>query len=144
LKGDAIPIFGKIIAIVDCFDAITSTRPYQHSISAHHAIRQMYEWRGTDFQEQLLEQFIQCLGIYPTGTIVELTTGEVGIIAAQNRTRRLRPRVMLVLDEHKVAIDRNPIIDLVQVTEDAGGNKLEIACTHDLGAFGIDPKAYFL
>jgi HD-GYP domain-containing protein (c-di-GMP phosphodiesterase class II) len=143
IHGGDIPIFARIIAIVDCFDAITSVRPYREAISAHHAIRQMYEWRDTEFQAQLYEQFIQCLGVYPTGTIVELSTGEVAIVVAQNRTRRLRPRVMLVLDEEKVAFERNSILDLSDEIPGPGQRPMEIVNSHDSGAFGIDPKLYF-
>ncbi len=143
LKGGAIPIYARIVAIVDCFDAITSTRPFRESISAHHAIRQMYDWRDREFQAQLYEQFIQCLGVYPTGTIVELSTGEVAIVVSQNRTRRLRPRVMLVLDEQKVAMKRNAIIDLSEDLPGTGKRPLEIINSHDSGAFGIDPQQFF-
>jgi HD-GYP domain-containing protein (c-di-GMP phosphodiesterase class II) len=143
LKGGTIPIYARIVAIVDCFDAITSTRPFRAPISAHHAIRQMYDWRDKEFQAQLYEQFIQCLGVYPTGTIVELSSGEIAIVVAQNRTRRLRPRVMLVLDEEKVALERNPILDLGDELPGPGQRPLEIVNSHDSGAFGIDPGRYF-
>ena len=143
LKGGTIPIYARIVAIVDCFDAITSTRPFRAPISAHHAIRQMYEWRDKEFQAQLYEQFIQCLGVYPTGTIVELSSGEIAIVVAQNRTRRLRPRVMLVLDEEKVALERNSILDLGSELPGPGQRPLEIVNSHDSGAFGIDPGRYF-
>jgi len=143
IHGSDIPIFARIIAIVDCFDAITSPRPYRAAISSHHAIRQMYEWRDTEFQAQLYEQFIQCLGVYPTGTIVELSSGEVAIVVAQNRTRRLRPRVMLILDDEKVALTRNSLLDLKEEMPGPGARPLEIINSHDSGAFGIDPKLYF-
>jgi len=143
ILGGDIPIFARIIAIVDCFDAITSPRPYRSAISSHHAIRQMYEWRDTEFQAPLYEQFIQCLGVYPTGTIVELSSGEVAIVVAQNRTRRLRPRVMLILDDEKVAFTRNSILDLKEEMPGPGERPLEIINSHDSGAFGIDPKLYF-
>ncbi|MDX1593997.1 MAG: HD-GYP domain-containing protein [Gammaproteobacteria bacterium] len=142
MEGE-IPIFARIIAIVDCFDAITSKRPFREPISAHHAIRQMYEWRDTEFQAQLYEQFIQCLGVYPTGTIVELSSGEIAIVVAQNRTRRLRPRVMLILDEEKVAFERNSVLDLGDELPGPGERPLEIVDSHDSGAFGIDPTRYF-
>lgn len=143
LRGGEIPIYARIVAIVDCFDAITSTRPFREPISAHHAIRQMYDWRDKEFQAQLYEQFIQCLGVYPTGTIVELSSGEIAIVVAQNRTRRLRPRVMLVLDEQKVALERNSILDLGDELPGPGTRPLEIVNSHDSGSFGIDPRRYF-
>ncbi|MBI5040104.1 MAG: HD-GYP domain-containing protein, partial [Gammaproteobacteria bacterium] len=101
LTSEKTSVYGKIAAIVDCYDAITSDRPYSVAVSPHEAIRSLYEWRNVDFQEELVEQFIQCLGVYPTGTLVELNTGQVGIVLSQNRVRRLRPKVMLVLNADK-------------------------------------------
>ncbi len=144
LEGTAIPVFARIAAIVDCYDAITSDRSYRRAISSHEAIKQMYEWGNIDFQLELIEQFIQCLGIYPTGSLVELSTGQVGVILSQNRVRRLRPKIMLILDPHKVAYESFPIVDLVTETLDKDGNPLDIVATHEPGAFGIDPHAFYL
>ena len=142
--GREIPVFGRMAAIVDCYEAITSDRPYAKAISSHDAIRKIYEWRKVDFQEELVEQFIQCLGVYPTGTLVELTTGEVGVVFEQSRVRRLRPKVMLVLNAEKIAYGCFPIVDLLQVTEDKDGNQLDIAHTLEPGSYGIQPKTLFL
>jgi len=144
LHGTQIPVFARIAAIVDCYCAITRNRCYNRAISPHEAIKQMYEWGGIDFQMELVEQFIQCLGIYPTGSLVELTTGEVGVILSQNRFRRLRPKVMLILDPRKIAYEHFPIIDLIKETEDEEGNELEIIAAHEPGSFGIDPKTFYL
>ena len=62
-------------------------RSYAHSVREPRA-----------FEETLLEQFIQCIGIYPVGGAVELNTGEAGLVIAQNPLRRLLPRVMVMLD----------------------------------------------
>ena len=73
LKGNAIPIFARIAAIVDCYDAITSPRAYARAISPSAAIKMLYEWKDIDFQGELVEEFIQAVGIYPgrlTGRIV--------------------------------------------------------------------------
>jgi HD-GYP domain-containing protein (c-di-GMP phosphodiesterase class II) len=144
LQGTEIPVFARIAAIVDCYDAITSDRTYSRAISSHDAIKQLYEWGNIDFQIELIEQFIQCLGIYPTGSLVELSTGQVGVILSQNRVRRLRPKVMLILDPHKVAYDSFPIVDLVTETHDENGNAIDIVATHEPGAFGIDPTTFYL
>lgn len=144
LRAGEIPVFGRIAAIVDCYDAITSDRPYGSSLSRHEAIRKIYEWRDKDFQAELVEQFIQCLGVYPTGSLVELSTGEVGVVFAQNRVRRLRPQVMLVLDADKVAYGSFPIIDLMSESSGADDEPLEIIRAVPPGAYGIDPKKLFL
>ena len=144
LTSEQTSVYGKIAAIVDCYDAITSDRPYSVAVSPHEAIRSLYEWRNVDFQEEVVEQFIQCLGVYPTGTLVELNTGQVGIVLSQNRVRRLRPKVMLVLNADKHNYDIAPTIDLMTETVDRQGRLLEIARSLDPGSFGIDPTAYFL
>jgi HD-GYP domain-containing protein (c-di-GMP phosphodiesterase class II) len=142
LPGAQIPVFGRIAAIVDCYDAIVSKRPYSAPLPPHEAIAKIYEWRNFDFQEDLVEQFIQCLGIYPTGSIVELNTGAVGIVLAQNPVRRLRPKLMVILDENKKPLASFQTIDLF--LEQANDTQIEITRALERGAFGIDPKDYFL
>lgn len=96
IKGHGIPVFGRIAAIVDFYDAVSSERLYGETLSPSEAVKKLYELRDLDFQGELVEQFIQAIGLYPAGTIVELSHGEIGIVVAQNRTRRLRPKVMQV------------------------------------------------
>lgn len=140
-RGADIPLFGRIAGILDCYDAITSDRSYQRAISPHQALRVLYNARDKAFQEELIEQFIQCLGVYPTGSLVELVSGEVAIVIAQNRVRRLRPRIMLILGHDKVALNDFETIDLDRETP---GKTLEIARVLDPGTYGINPKEYYL
>ena len=144
LSNGHIPVFGQIAGLVDCYDAITSDRPHQRALSPHAAVNQLYQWRNVDFQDALVEQFIQCLGVYPTGTLVELTSGQVGIVLVQNRVRRLRPKVMLVLDEDKNRYGIAPTVDLMTESEDNDGAKLEIQSALPPGAYGIDPKEFYI
>lgn len=144
LIGTATPIYGRMAAIVDCYDAITSTRPYGAAMSPHEAIRKLYEWRGVEFQEELIEHFIQCLGVYPTGTLVELSTGEVGIVISQNRVRRLRPKVMMILDKEKSPTPMYSTVDLATAAPDCDGNAIEIERSVDPDTYNIDPKEFFL
>lgn len=144
LAGAQIPVVGRMAAIVDCYDAITSDRPYQKAVTPHEAVRLMYEWRNVDFQEELIEQFIQCLGVYPTGSLVELNSGEVGIVYAQNRVRRLRPKIMLVLGRDKQPLDFAPTVDLLSEAEKEDGMKLAIVRAVDPGEFDIDLADYYL
>jgi len=144
IPGHLIPVKGRIAALVDCFDAIISERAYSHAVSAYEAVNMIYEWRDKDFQSDMVEQFIQCIGLFPTGTLVELTTGEVGIVISQNRVRRLRPRVMLVLDKDKVACEFNPVIDLIEEPDDEEDEKIEILRPLATGSYGIDIGDYYL
>jgi len=144
LKGLQIPLLGRIAGIVDCYGAITTDRPYAPAMSATQAMQTLYEWRDIDFQAELVEQLIQALGIYPTGTLVELSSGEVGAVIAQNPLRRLRPKVMVVLDPDKRPYNNFPILDLIQATEDNKGNPLGISRALQPGAYGIDAKELYL
>ena len=145
VPGHLIPVKGRIAALVDCYDAIISERAYSHAVSAYEAVNMIYEWRDKDFQSDMVEQFIQCIGLFPTGTLVELTTGEVGIVISQNRVRRLRPRVMMVLDKDKIAYDFNPVIDLIEESDEKEGDeKIEILRPLATGSYGIDIGDYYL
>ncbi|MCO6413075.1 MAG: HD-GYP domain-containing protein [Thiogranum sp.] len=144
LPGHKIPVNGRIAALVDCYDAITSDRPYSPAMSTYDAIQALYEWRDKDFQADMVEQFIQCIGLYPTGTLVEMSTGEVGIVLEQNRVRRLRPQVMLLLDKDKYVYEMNPILDLIEDPLDAQGRIIEIRQPLPAGSYGINAGDYYL
>ncbi len=144
LKGETIPVSGRIAAIIDCYDAMTSERPYMKPVSSHDAIRELYKWRGTDFQEELVEQFIQCLGIYPTGTLVELNSGQVAIVLSQNRVRRLSPKLLLIMNADKVPYEKPHILDLMKYEEETLAERLTIAQALEPEDFDIDPTDYYL
>lgn len=144
LPGRKIPVKARIAALVDCYDAIISERAYSSAISAYDAIQVLYQARDKDFQADMVEQFIQCIGLYPTGTLVELSTGDVGLVLAQNRLRRLRPRVMLVLRPDKVAYELNPIMDLIEDPLDENGKLVEIRQPLPPGSYGIHAADYYL
>ncbi len=145
LAGDGIPLFGRIAGIVDSFDAMTSKRPYRESVSKYDALQQMYRERGRLFQADLLEQFVQCLGVYPVGTLVELSTGEVAVVTAQNPVRRLFPCVMVLTDAAKKLRKGFEALDL-RDTLAAGRASAQVSirrCLH-VGAYGLDPRELYL
>jgi len=138
LGGDDIPIFARIAAIVDCYDAITSHRSYARAIPPAQAIKLLYESKDIDFQAELVEEFIQAVGIYPAGTLVELSTGEVAVVVAEYRTRRLRPQVMLMLDAQKQPLPDLRMLDLLSVTHDDSGQSIDIVNSLEPDAYGLD------
>ncbi len=142
-KGTQIPLYARIAAIADCYDAITSQRVYAKPITHALAIKQMYEWRGYDFQPELIEAFIQAVGIYPTGTLVELTSGEVGIVVKENPGKRLRPQVLVILDGDKQHRSDFIEMDLAAPIE-VGSQAIEIAKTLEPGAHGLDPETLYI
>ncbi len=145
LKGADIPVYGRIAGLIDCYDAMTSQRSHVEAMSSYEAVRELNALAGLHFQKELVEQFVQALGMFPAGSIVELNSGEVGIVIEQNRVRRLRPKVMIVLDPDKQPVNAHTTIDLRKVSGDARKEDGQwITTGHEPGAFGIDPAHYFI
>ena len=133
VKSGEIGLFGGMAGVVDCFDALTSPRPYGDALAPSDALNRLYRWRDTMFDGPLVEQFIQCIGIYSVGSLVELHSGEIGIVIAQNPAMRLLPRVMVVLDSSKQPLKPQRIIE-----------RTSIKRTLAKGSVPIDASEFFL
>lgn len=105
LGGTEIPLFARVAGIVDTFDAITLNRRYAQAMSAHDALRYLNHERGQRFDAALVDEFVHALGVYPTGTRVQLVDGTTGIVCAQNREWPLRPTVLLTHDVEGKRLD---------------------------------------
>lgn len=136
LRGDQISDYAMLVSIVDVYDAITSDRVYHLGVSPHEALNLMYEWGPKNFPQELLEQFIKCLGIYPIGSIVELNTGEVGVVMTVNRIHHLRPIIMLLLNPEKKPYPTQKLINLELYS--AVQNPVNITRILESNAYGID------
>jgi putative nucleotidyltransferase with HDIG domain len=145
LEGADIPVYGRIAGIVDTYDAMITSRPYASTQSSYGALRQLRSLAGTQFQPELVDQFTQAIGMFPTGTLVLLNTGEVGVVTAQSRIRRLRPEVMVILGPGKEPLAEYRVVDLNKVSATADDqSSLWIEQGLEPGAFGVDPAEYYL
>lgn len=140
LKGDQIPPVARIAGIVDTYAAMTRNRPHAPAMSPSHAIRVLYDTRDTGFQAELVEAFIRAVGVYPAATLVELSSGEVGVVVAEYRSQRLRPKVLVLLDRTKQALPAPTLVDLQNRPLPRGRTAppLNIARSLEPGAYGID------
>ena len=145
LRGHAIPLFGRMAAIIDSFDAMTSKRPHVPAHARHEALQELYRNRDRLYHGELVEQFTGCLGVYPTGSLVELNTGEVAVVMAQNPSRRLRPLVMLLTDPGKAPLREFQQLDLMRQQDGpAVDPSVGIVRALPVGAYGLDPAELFL
>lgn len=145
LAGSDIPLYARIAGIVDTYDAMISPRPWRAALSRHDALQAMYNERGRLFQDELIEQFMQCLGIYPVGSLVELSNGEVAIVMAQNPTRRLRPVLMLLTDAaKKVRSHFEPLDLMIADRARLPQAALKIIRGLETGAYGLEPTELYL
>jgi len=145
LKGNQIPVFGRIAGIVDAYDAMITPRPYAQPMSSYEAFRQLRSLADIEFQAELIDQFTQAIGVFPTGTLVELNTGEVAVVTRQNRVRRLRPEIMVIMDGEKEIMQSFSVLDLNNESFDEQGRR-SVWIERGLapGSFGIDPTEFFL
>lgn len=144
LRGKHIPLFGRMAAVIDSFDAMTSERPHKKAQSRHEALQQLYRCSDVLYQREIVEQLTQCLGVYPTGSLVELNTGEVAIVMAQNRARHLRPRVMMLTSADKELNPGFPQFDLMNQAENDPEYLIGIVRVLEPGSYGLDPAELFL
>jgi HD-GYP domain-containing protein (c-di-GMP phosphodiesterase class II) len=138
LTGNQIPPFARIAAVVDTYDAITSNREHAPAISPTDAIKVLYQARDEDFQAEIVESFIKAIGLYPAGTLVELTSGEVGVVVAEYRSRRLRPKIMLLLDARKRRLKHTRVIDLQEIEASGSPEAVGIRRSLEPESFDID------
>lgn len=112
LRGGQIPVLARMCGIVTFYDEATNPRGTRFPVPPSKAVAQLYDLRNAAFQEQLVVEFIQSIGLYPTGTQVELSTGEVAVVVEQSHQRRLKPKVMLVLDRDKKSLEKPRLFDM--------------------------------
>lgn len=93
LKGEEISLLARMGAICDVYDAITSDRPYKKGWDPSEALRQMAGWTSGHLDGKMFQAFVKSRGIYPTGSLVRLTSGRIGVVTGQNEGALLKPLV---------------------------------------------------
>jgi HD-GYP domain-containing protein (c-di-GMP phosphodiesterase class II) len=143
IRGATIPLLARIAGLVDTYDAMITPRPYARARTSHEATQELLDCQGVLFQESLVEQFVQAIGLFPTGTLIELNTGEVGIVVTQNDTRRLKPEVVIVLDADKEKLEKLKIVDLANQRVSTQGERW---ISRELlpGTYGVSSEEYFI
>ncbi len=144
LVGEEIGVVGRMAGIVDTFVALTNHRPYAAAVSSYEALRSINGWGGDFFHEPLVQQFVSSVGVFPVGSLIELSTGEVAVVVAHNKLRRLKPRVLVVTGPDKTPVAHPAMIDLLYDPKMGGEEGVFIKRGLASGAYGLDLRDYYL
>ena len=98
IDNSGLDICTKIVSLVDTYDSITSGAHGREKMGLDVALKYIYTWRQGLFDALLVEKFIQCIGIYPIGSTVELRSGHIGVVVSSQPDARLFPRVLLLMN----------------------------------------------
>lgn len=112
LKGDEISLYSRMGAVCDVYDAITSDRPYKKGWNPAEAVRKMVEWRDGHFDEHVFQAFVKCIGIYPVGSLVRLSSGSLAVVMEQSDRSLLEPCVKAFFSTKSKTYIQPEIIDL--------------------------------
>ncbi len=140
LSGDEIGLIGRMSAIVDVYDAMTSSSVYRKRLDPHLVLKKMMGFRGTLLDDELLQQFINCIGIYPMGSLVQLDNGLIGVVTRSNPGSLLHPVVNVIIDSKKKRQIKPQEIDLFAYKGEKGGYKIKKLESN--ADWKVDPRKY--
>jgi cyclic di-GMP phosphodiesterase len=138
LKNDEISKYGRMIAIVDSYDAMTTERIYQSAKHPIQAFKRLVADSEHGYDETLVEQFIQCIGVYPVGTLVKLNSGKLGLISQLNKRQPLNPFVRVFYNTRL-----NQAIAMAELDLSQAKHKDQIDCCIKPEDFKLDLLKFF-
>lgn len=141
LHAEDIPELTRIFSIIDVYDAITSDRCYKDGFAPTTCLEGLFKWAPGNFDITLLEKFIKCVGIYPIGSVVQLNTGDIGMVVATDSDHRLKPIVLLIQNSKADLYQPRRLVNLSSSAWKDSGSELSIEDVLEPGAFGINTRA---
>ena len=140
LTNDSLSLFTRIVTVVDAYDAITSQRVYDSARSTIEAYKVLQSEGGNHFDSELVSRLIATIGIYPPGSVVQLSNGEIGVVVRANPKRKLLPKVLL-LKNSKLKPFSPRYVDLA-ASQDSSDDSLRIVKQHKASDVGVDLHAF--
>ena len=110
LKGEAINLLARIVAIANYYDELCNPANILIAMTPHEALATMFAKLRTKFDSRLLQIFVRCLGVYPPGTVVQLSNGVIGMVATINTAKPMRP--MVVVYDQEIPKEEALLVDL--------------------------------
>lgn len=110
IKGEDIHEYGRIVAVVDAYDALTCDRPFRSAYLPHEAVEMLMGAGNFLFDYSVIKAFVQNIAVYPAGILIELSDGFKGIVIASSKKNNGRPKVRVFWDP--LGEKLNPPVDI--------------------------------
>ncbi len=141
LLGEEISTIGKMSAIVDIYDAITTSNSYRKGQAPHNVLRKLLGWSKTLLDNVLCQRFINCVGVYPMGSFVQMENGLLAVVITPNRESLLHPKVNAILDSRIKKRIEPKEINLMEYKDKTEGG-FNILKLESQEKWGIDPREF--
>ncbi|MCK5360906.1 MAG: HD-GYP domain-containing protein, partial [Gammaproteobacteria bacterium] len=142
LRSESLTPYTRMVAIADMYDAITSDRVYKSGVNHLDAINFLTKASDHHLDVGLVIKFIECLGIYPPGCIVEMNNGEIAIVIEVNPKKKIKPKVIILFDEYGEPKPER-VVDLSKLDLDASGKTYRIRKIVRAVDYNIDIQKYY-
>jgi len=113
LKGEDITLFARVVTVADAYEAMVSERPYRNSMIGYSAMKNVLSDNGRHFDPQVLKAFLESMGVFPIGSIVQLNNSSIGRVSENHAEAPLRPKVELLIDEFGTKAEGAEFLDLL-------------------------------
>lgn len=144
LSEKQLSLMSQASGLIDTYCAMTNNRSYAEGTYHQKALDEIHSLSGKQFSTELVDQLIQFMGIYPVSSLVELNTGEVGVVIQQNQVRRLLPRIMLLLDHKKQRLSAPTELNLINRPKTPDGQLYSIVKGIPADSYGLDPSDFYI
>lgn len=115
LAGAAIPLAARIVALVNRYDNLCNPLRVKDALTPAEAIARLFRNETAHFEPTVLARFVKVMGVYPPGTVVELSNGGLGMVVSINHSDTLRPTLTLYAPD--IPRDEAPVLDLKQESQ---------------------------
>jgi putative nucleotidyltransferase with HDIG domain len=137
-RGDEISVFGRMIAIVDTYDAITADRCYKDGMPSKKALQILLQDSPEKYDQGLVQKFIKCIGIYPVGSLVKLSSEKIAMVVKQHETHPIKPIVKVFY-----SVRSNHYLPPVELDLSQSDTQIHITKAVTAKEFKLDFNKYF-
>jgi len=112
LRGEDIQLSARIVTVADAYEAMVSQRPHKSSVIGYSAMKNILSDNGKHFDPKVLRAFLESIGVFPVGSIVQLNNASIGRVVENHVEAPLRPKIELLIDEYGTKFSDQQLVDL--------------------------------